>query len=35
VDRALVVRYEDLLGSSGVDVLLDRDTLQVLSAHAA
>jgi RNA polymerase sigma factor (sigma-70 family) len=35
VDRALVVRYEHLFGSAGVDVLLARDTLQVLSAHAA
>jgi RNA polymerase sigma factor (sigma-70 family) len=35
VDRALVVRYEDILGAAGVDVLLARDTLQVLSAHAA
>jgi RNA polymerase sigma factor (sigma-70 family) len=35
VDHALVVRYENILGSAGVDVLLARDTLQVLSAHAA
>lgn len=32
---ALVLRYEDLFGAAGVDVLLARDTLQVLSAHAA
>jgi hypothetical protein len=32
---ALVVRYEDRFGSAGVDVLLARDTLKVLSAHAA
>ncbi len=32
---ALVLRYEDLCGAAGVDVLLARDTLQVLSAHAA
>jgi RNA polymerase sigma-70 factor (ECF subfamily) len=35
VEHTLVVRYEDLLGAAGVDVLLARDTLQVLSAHAA
>ena len=35
VDGALVVRYEDLLGTAGVDVLLAPNTLRVLSAHAA
>jgi len=35
VEHALIVRYEDILGAAGVDVLLTRDTLRVLSAHAA
>jgi RNA polymerase sigma factor (sigma-70 family) len=31
---ALVVRYEDALGSSGVDVLFERDTLRLIGVHA-
>jgi RNA polymerase sigma-70 factor (ECF subfamily) len=33
--RAILLRYEDFLGSSGVDVVFARDSLRVLAVHGA
>jgi hypothetical protein len=32
---ALLLRYENVLGSAGVDVLFARDTLRLLGVHTA